>query len=488
MILVMLISLYTVRLTLSILGVEDYGIYSAVGGVVAAFTSLSAVLSGASQRFYSIEIGRGNAERIPVVFYSMIKVYLLAILMIFLIGFPIGYWFVGNHLNFPIERINAVYAIYATSFVSFLIALFASPFQALIIAKEDMNIYAYLGIIEVLLKLTNVFVLKTLDFDKLILYGLLLMFTQIIICLLYIGIVFKKYSEIRVSPKTERRLYKQIFTFSGWTLFGSVANMANIHGINILLNIFFGPIINAAYAIANQVSYAVNSFATNFFTAVKPGLMKTYASSDYNKMYGLLEFSSTVSFFLLFILILPICLEAEMILQIWLGSVGEYMVDFTILLLIYILILSMNNPITTIVQASGHVKKYYGIIDSFILLAIPTIILVLQYNLPPWSVLAINILYISLAHLIRVHMLCKLTGYTKKLYVTNVLFPIFRFSAISVFGCYLLKYLLQISSNSSIIVLPIYCLIIIVSGWYSILNQDLRKKIVLILNLKIHRK
>lgn len=488
MIMVMLISLYTVRLTLSILGVEDYGIYSAVGGVVAAFSSLSAVLSSASQRFYSIEIGRGNLEYIPIVFYSMIKVYLLVILAIFLIGCPIGYWFVGNYLNYPNERIDAVFTIYVTSFISFLIALFASPFQALIIAKEDMNIYAYLGIVEVLFKLLIVFILQSIDFDKLVLYGLLIMFIQIISCLLYIGITYKKYEEIRVIPRTDSKVYKQIFTFSGWTLFGSVANMVNIHGINILLNIFFGPIVNAAYAIANQITYAVNSFATNFFTAVKPGLMKTYASSDYDKMYKLLEMSSLVSFFLLFILILPICLEAEFILKIWLGTVGEYMVDFSVLMLIYILILSMNNPITTIVQATGRVKMYYGIIDSFILLSIPTIIFALQHNMPPWIVFIINILFLLFAHCIRIYLLYKLTGYTAKMYAVNILYPICRFSFISILGCYLFKYLLQDCSFTGLITLPIYCLIIIVTGWYSILNVNYRKKIKLMLNLKMHRK
>lgn len=487
MILVMVVSLYTVRLTLSILGVEDYGIYSAVGGVVAALSSLSAVLSGASQRFYSIELGDEKTAKIPTIFYTMIKVYLLVLLVILLVGGPVGLWFVCNYLNLPLERANVANVIYITSLFAFLSGLMASPFQGLIIAKEDMGIYAYVSIIEVFLKLTLVALLNHIDYDKLILYGILLMLSQMIVSLIYVSITFCKYKEIRVRPTTDKSIFKQIFSFSGWTLFGSIANVANLQGLNIILNIFFGPIANAAYAIGNQVTYAVNSFGANFFTAVKPGLMKTYAISDKKKMFELLEMSTKVSFLLLFIMVLPLCVEVKTVLTLWLGSIGEYMMQFTVLMLIYVLVLSLNNPITTIVQAAGEVKMYHGIIDTFSLLTIPLAILAFKIGAEPWTVFVINIIIFSIAQYIRMHLLYKITGYNKWTYVANILFPIFKLITISVPSCIIVNYFLIFESYMEIVRIPVECLIVIVVGWFSILSKDEQTKIMLIVKSKISK-
>lgn len=441
MFLIMSISLYTVRLTLKILGVEDFGIFGAIGGVVAAFASLSAVLSGASQRFYSLALGNERITEISTILYSMLKVYLVVIILIFCLAGTIGGWFVSNCLNYPVERAYAVYVVFYSSLLSFLLVLVASPFQALIIAKEDMGIYAYVSILEVLLKLALVFGLSFIDIDKLVLYGILLLLVQLIISLTYILAVFFKYDEIRTKPHTCSTICKEILTFSGWTLFGSLANMANVHGINILLNIFFGPIVNAAYAIGNQISYAVNSFAVNFFTAVKPGLIKSYASKDTKKMFSILELSSKFSFFLLFIMILPLCLEIDLVLKIWLGKVGVYMEEFSILMLLYILILNMNNPITTIIQAAGKVKLYHSIIDSFTLLSIPLIIVAIKLGIESWKVFFINIFIFVIAHIIRMQLLEYVTGYSKKVYFKKVLLPIGKLVIFSISICLALKLL-----------------------------------------------
>lgn len=487
MILVMLVSLYTVRLTLSVLGVEDYGIYSAVGGVVAALSSLSAVLSGASQRFYSIELGNEKSARIHIIFYTMIKVYLLVLLFILLVGGSVGLWFVCNYLNLPLERANVAYVIYITSLFAFLSGLMASPFQGLIIAKEDMGIYAYVSIIEVFLKLSLVALLNYIEYDKLILYGVLLMLSQMIVSLIYVSITFCKYKEIRVRPEIDKCIFKQIFSFSGWTLFGSIANVANLQGMNIILNIFFGPIANAAYAIGNQVTYAVNSFGTNFFTAVKPGLMKTFATSDKKKMFELLEMSTKVSYLLLLVMVLPLCIEVKIVLTLWLGTIGEYMMQFTILMLIYVLVLSLNNPITTIVQAAGKVKIYHGIIDTFTLLTIPLAILAFKLGAEPWTVFVINIFIFCLAQFIRMQLLYKITGYNKMTYVANILIPIFKLILISAPSCIVVRYFLQFDSYMDIIRIPIECLIIIIVGWFSILSKDEQTKIMLIVKSKISK-
>lgn len=488
MLLVMFVSLYTVRLTLSILGVEDYGIYSAVGGVVAALSSLSAVLSGASQRFYSIELGNEEPARIHIIFYTMIKVYLLVLLVILLVGGPIGLWFVCNYLNIPLERVNVASIIFITSLFGFLSGLMASPFQGLIIAKEDMGIYAYVSIIEVFLKLSLVALLKYIDFDKLILYGILLMLSQMIVSLIYVSITFCKYKEIRVRPATDKSIFKQIFSYSGWTLFGSIANVANLQGMNIILNLFFGPIANAAYAIGSQVTYAVNSFGANFFTAVKPGLMKTYATSDKEKMLELLEMGTKVSTLLLLVMVLPLCVEVKTVLTLWLGSIGEYMMQFTVLMLIYVLILSLNNPITSIIQAAGKVKMYHGLVDTFTLLTIPLAILAFKLGAEPWTVFVINILVFSIAQFIRMQLLYKITGYNKMTYVTNILVPIFKLILISFPSCIVVKYFLHFESYMTIIRIPIECLIVIIVGWLSILSKDEQNKIMLIIKSKIYKK
>ena len=487
MFLIMSISLYTVRLTLKILGVEDFGIFGAIGGVVAAFASLSAVLSGASQRFYSLALGNERITEISTILYSMLKVYLVVIVLIFCLAGTIGGWFVSNCLNYPIERAYAVYVVFYSSLLSFLLVLVASPFQALIIAKEDMGIYAYVSILEVLLKLALVFCLSFIDIDKLVLYGILLLLVQLIISLTYILAVFFKYDEIRTKPHTCNTICKEILTFSGWTLFGSLANMANVHGINILLNIFFGPIVNAAYAIGNQISYAVNSFAVNFFTAVKPGLIKSYASKDTKKMFSILELSSKFSFFLLFIMVLPLCLEIDLVLKIWLGKVGVYMEEFSILMLLYILILNMNNPITTIIQAAGKVKLYHSIIDTFTLLSIPLIIVAIKLGIESWKVFFINIFIFVIAHIIRMQLLEYVTGYSKKVYFKKVLLPIGKLVIFSISICLALK-LLPLYGMFTLCKIPLYCFFIMLLGWIFLLNQNERKKIKLVVANKFSKK
>ena len=485
MLFVMLVNLYTVRLTLKILGIEDYGIYSAVGGVVAAFSSLSAVLAGASQRFYSLELGKGSINSIHIVFYTIVKVYIITIVVFFLVAGPIGLWFVSDKLNIPPSRLTASCYIYITSFISFLASFAYSPFSAMIIAKEDMNIYAYISILEVILKLLMVFILQWVNFDKLVAYGVLLMVVFVFTSAAYIVITLYKYKELRVKPQTDTKIFKDVFSFSGWTLFGSFANMANLHGINIILNIFWGPIASAAYAIGNQVTYAVNSFGNNFYTAVRPGLIKTYASSERSKMDMIIEFSSKMVFFLLFVFIVPLCLETDFILTLWLGKIDQYMSIFTKLMLIYVLILSLNNPITTVIQASGNVKRYHGIIDSFTLLTIPLTLFAFNNGMSPWMAFIINIVIICLAHIIRIIMLRDTVGYPMLTYTKRVLAPIFFTVLTSLVFCLLIKFVL-LPNASSFLLIPIYVSQILIIGSFTLTNKVDRAKIIEITVSKLH--
>mgnify|MGYP003305026157 FL=1 len=360
----MAVSLYTVRIVLQTLTGEDYGIYSAVGGVVSTFAVVSNVLTNASQRFFSYEFGRnGNDYKGQSLFSTVFFTYLaLSIIVIFVLE-TAGVWFLQNKMTIPDGREDAAMLVFQFALLSFVFSLLTNPFQAMIIAKEKMGIYAYISIADVILKLLIVYCLRVIDFDQLKMYALLVAVVHIFVNMIYIAFCLKVAPESKISGKIDKTTLKSVTSYSSWTLFGALAGMCNTQGLNIVLNIFWGPIANAAYAISAQVSSAVTTFAGNFALAIKPPLIKSYAAEQYDNVIKLFYFGTKTTFLLMYMLILPIYICAPKLLSIWLGTVGDYMVDFVRLTLIYTLILTLSNPVTNIVQAAGKVKIYHCIVE-----------------------------------------------------------------------------------------------------------------------------
>jgi len=391
MLITMAVSLYTSRIVLNTLGVTDYGIYNVVGGVITMFGFLNSSMASATQRFLSFELGRKDYIQLGRVFSMSVNIHFFIALIILVLGETIGLWFVNTQMTIPAERMTAANWVYQFSILAFMVNVVSVPYNAAIIAHERMNVYAWVSIIEVSLKLLIVFMLQWFGFDKLKFYAVLIFIVSSIIRIVYGIYCNKNFSESKYQLFWDKALFNTLLNYAGWNLWGNAAGALCGQGVNILLNIFFGPAINAARGIAYAVSGAVNGFVANFQLAMNPQIVKSYAVNDLKYMHQLIFQGAKYSFFLLFALSLPILLETEIILKLWLKIVPEYTVIFTQLVIINILIDSISGPLMTAAQASGKIKLYQGVVGGLLLLILPLSYLFVKFGYPPQVTLYINI-------------------------------------------------------------------------------------------------
>jgi len=392
MLLTMGVSLYTVRVVLDTLGTVDYGLYNVVGGVVAMFAFLSGTMASASQRFFAFELGRNNPEQLKKTFSMTMNIYILIGVIILALAETIGLWFLNNKMTIPPERMDAAHWVYQFSILSFMMTMFTIPYNAAIIAHEEMKIYAWVSILEVILRLLIVYLLVVFSFDKLQLYAILVFAITTLITFIYRLYCKRKFEECTYSFYWNQRLFSEIATYSGWNLLGSMASIFKNQGVNIILNLFFDPVVNAARAIAYQLYTRINQFVTNFFTAVNPQLVKYYAAKEKEKMFDLIFKSAKLAFFLLFLITTPIILNTHFILTIWLKEVPPYVVLFTRLVLINALIDSLAMPLITSALATGRIKWYQITVGGTMLLNLPLSYVLLQNGLP-----AVTPFYVGIA-------------------------------------------------------------------------------------------
>lgn len=462
MALIMIMSLIGVRIVLKSLQFEDYGIYNAIAGVVTSLSFLTTVLANASQRYFAYSIGLKDERSLNSYLGIIIVVYVVISFLVIAIAESIGLWFVNNKMNFEESRMYEVNIVYQLSLLTFLFSLHSSPLLALIIAHEDMQYYSFISIIDGVLKLLVACLLFLFLSNRLIVYSALLTVVSLITFLLYYIIIRKKYPYIKFQFNWQGKSIKEIFSFSAWSCFGSVANIASHQGINILFNIFIGPIANASFAIANQVNAAVNTFSSSFFSSVRPGMIKSYANHDNDKLMRLYYFSTKMIFALLFIIILPLLTQTEFILGLWLGELSEYMVQFTQMMLVASLVLSLSLPMTTIIQATGNVKWYHLLTDGFIILSIILIYVVLKMRLGPIVALVVLILVYSIAHIIRLIVLNNQLHMRIKDYFFICIFPI---ALIFILNYNIVRYLSTIINFSPV---STFILIFIISTFLNI--------------------
>lgn len=355
MFLIMGVSLYTSRVVLSTLGVEDFGIYNVVGGIVTMFSFLNGCLSTATSRYITFELGRNDYERLSKVFNVALVVHVLLALIIVVLAETVGLWFFYKKMIIPEVRLNAAFYVYQISILTSFVSITQIPYDADVIARENMKIYAYVGIVEVFLKLTIVYMLVASPFDKLIYYALLLFFLQISKMLFMRFYCIRNYAESHIKVCKDVQLYKEIFKYAGSDMIGSISVMAQGQGINLLLNVFFGPVVNAARAVAYQVQGAVTQFSNNFMTAVRPQIIKSYAEGKLDNMWKLVVQSSCFSYYLMWLICFPLMLEANTILKFWLGQYPDHTVNFLILILVLCLIQTIKTPRVTIFHAMAKV-------------------------------------------------------------------------------------------------------------------------------------
>ncbi|RYF23466.1 MAG: lipopolysaccharide biosynthesis protein, partial [Flavobacteriales bacterium] len=383
MMLTMAVSLYTVRVVLNTLGVEDYGIYNVVGGIVTTFSFLSSTMASASQRFFAFELGRKDYVRLKNIFSISTTIYAGIAICIFLLAESVGLWVLNHKLIIPADRMDAANWIYQFSIFSFMLTIMTLQLDAIIMAREHMAFYAYVSIFEVVLKLAIVYGLVLFEMDKLKLYAVLTFFATLFIRLLYYLYCKKRFAETRYTFFWDKPLFKELVGYSGWNLFGTLTSITFNQGVNLLLNVFFGPAVNASRGIAYQINNAVASFSNNFYSAVRPQIIKSYAEDKVEQMVKLVFNTTRYSFYLLMLLSMPLLLATGFFLKLWLNIVPEHAEKFAQLTILFSLINLLQIPISTAVHATGKIKRYQFIIGIIMLLCLPMSYVALKLGSPP---------------------------------------------------------------------------------------------------------
>ena len=423
-ILILFVSLYTVRVVLRILGVEDYGIYNVVGGVVSMFGFLQGMLVGAIQRFFAYELGRNNFDRLNKYFNTSLWCFGIITIIVVILSETIGLWFVNTQLVIPENRVYAAQWVYHTSVLSFVFNLLMIPFNSIIISRERMKVYAFVGMADVVLRLLIVFVLTLFSFDKLQLYAILQCVLSFIHALFYIIYSRAEFPETRITGYYNRGMMKEVMSYSGWSLFGSLSSIVRSQGLNMLINIFFNPAVNAARGIAYQVNGVVNRFVANFSTAFRPQITKQYAAGERDNMMYLVFRSTRMCYYLVLFFFVPITLEAHYILQLWLDEVPEYTVVFVRLVLLIALVESIGSPIMATIQATGQIKWYQIIVGSLLLLNIPISYVLLRLGYPPQSTMIVGVVIALVSHIARIIFMRKQVDMSVRSYVIGPMFTI----------------------------------------------------------------
>lgn len=452
-IIVLVVSLYTSRVVLNTLGVEDYGIYNVVGGFVTMFSLLSSSLSNAISRFITIELGRGNIERLKNIFSTSVNVQIVIAILIGILLEIIGIWFLNHKMIIPENRIFAANIVMHCSIVTFMINLISIPYNSCIIAHEKMTAFAYISILETVLKLCSVLVLYINFFDNLIVYAVLIMLTSVLIRVVYGQYCSKRFQECHYTIKIEKPLLREMFSLASWNLLGSGASVLNNHGINVVVNMFFGVALNAARGIAVQVNGAIIQFVTNFTTALNPQITKSYAVGDYDRMRNLIYKGSRFSFYLLFLIAMPILIETPTILKLWLNVVPEYAVIFVRYTLVISLISVLTTSLFVVVMATGNIKKYQLVIGS---IALSTFLLTyLSYRLGAnVEITYVISIIIEVAILIaRLLIVNQLVDIGIRRYFTSVIFKVLLVVFSSAFFPLIFSYILQESMCNTMIIL-----------------------------------
>lgn len=428
MLVVILISLYTARIIINALGVEDFGIFSVVGGLIGFLGVLNGSLVSASQRFLSFELGKQEARNFNGVLNSLLLLFVLIGLLAAVVGLAFKDLLIDHILVFPAQKKDTVEWVYYFALSTFCANLLSIPYMASIVSHEKMAVFAYIGLFEAALKLCTAWALLYIDTDKLFLYGLLnLLVTIFLVCFYFV------YNMVGIK-ETKPRFYwnptvlKHLYAYTGWSLFGSVTSIFNLNGQAVLLNVFFGPVTNAAKAVADRINSIIASFSNNFYTAVRPQLIKKYAGGDTDGMLNLGYKTTKYSFFIMFIVSLPLIVFMQELLVLWLGAknVTPEMVLFVKLIIVFSLLNTFEQPVTVMIQATGMVRKYEVVVGMFTLLLLPLSYLAYKLGAPSHASILILIGLYSVAQFFRLQVARSQINLSYAVYMQIVVVPVIR--------------------------------------------------------------
>jgi len=471
MFILLFVSLFTTRIVLQLLGVSDFGIFNVVGGIVALSSFIINALSGGYQRFLNYEMGKSSESRIRSVFSNSIIIQIALSLIIFFLAESIGLWFLNTQMVFPPTRMYAVNTVYQLSIITFIANVFRTPYDALIIAHEKLNVFAYCSIFEVVGRLFLVLLVKYIAYDSLIVYSSFIFIPSLILLLFYIVYCHKSYIESHFNfTSVDRIMIKEMIEFTSWNLIGNLAYTMKSQGLNILLNLFFGTVINAARGVAFQISTALNRFVSNFQIAFRPQMIKSYAYGDTKKTLEMMYFMTKVSFILLAVICMPIFFEIDFVLSMWLGNnVPNYTAIFVKLLIITNCVDAFGAPISVVMHATGKVKKYQIFTSLVQLLILPISYVFLKLDYPPETVMYISLFFTIITQIVRLLVLkiyvhFSLKDYLQKIIfpiiVVTLLFPIFPIYIINNFSSSWLRFIFLSFIVEIVLIILIYVLII----------------------------
>ena len=429
---IMLVTLYTSRVVLNTLGVSDYGIYNVVGGVVAMFGFINASMSSATQRYITFALGKGDIADLRKIFSTALQIHVLIAALIVVLGETVGLWFMYTQMQIPADRMNAAFWVLQCSIVSSVVMIISVPYNADIIAHERMSAFAYISIIEAVLRLAIVYLLLAFSYDKLILYAFLTLAVQLLIRFCYSSYCNKHFPESKYRHVWDKFLFKEMTGFAGWGMFSSLSGILSGQGLNMLLNVFFGPVVNAARAVAVQVQNAILQFIGNFQMAINPQITKTYANGEMEDMHKLMFRSARFTFSLLFVVSLPVLFETNFILTVWLKTVPENTVIFLRIMICVSLLYPLSNPLIIANQATGQVRNFQFVSGLILLFILPVSYICLSFGLPAYSVFVVHFIMEFTTLFYRLRLLRSSINIRFIDYFKNVFFRVVLVVAISI--------------------------------------------------------
>lgn len=488
MIIIMIVTLYTTRVVLNVLGETDYGIYNIVGSVVISMVFIQNSLMSATQRFLSYEMGLKENGDVGRVFRSSLVLHLRFLLIIFVLLETVGLWFLNKVLDIPPDRLYAANIVYQFSILTFALNLVRIPYNSIIISYESMNIYAILSIIEAFLKLSIVIALKYWGDDKLILYGILVCAITFIINSLYISYCRKNYNtETRFTLHGDKETVKKLQSFLGWNLLGGVTGVATNEGPNYFMNYYLGVTVNAAMGIAKQVSGAVYQFASNFQSAFNPQIVKAYAAEEKDYLYSLISKTSLLSFYLLFIVAFPVIICADYIFELWLVNVPQYTVVFCILIILSQFISALSGPLWMVAHATGDIKSYQITISILGLLVLPASYFILVNHYPPYYILVVQVFLNIAIYAYRLWFARKKVGLSIRRYLKDVVIKSFCLTLLIIPVPFFLSIKAEgLWQNIGVIVCSVLLSIVVIYLWG--LDKDTKQDISTFIASKIQNR
>lgn len=473
MLIQLIVGLYTTRIVLHSLGPSDYGIYNVVGGIMIIINVLNTSISVGTQRFMTVELGTGNISKLNKVYINSVNIHLLLSLLFFILAETIGLWFFNNKLNIPTGRELAALWTYQCVVLGTISIIATVPDYADIVAREKFSFFALVTLADVGLNLIVAFLINFVHCDKLIFYSTAYFVIVVLSRFAYKLYTRRMFDEARYKFTIDIPLVKEMIYFSGWNLFSNFSTVLMTQGINILLNFFFNPIVNAARGIAVQIQSVVNRFASNFQIAFNPQIIKSYASNDLYYMKNLITRACRFSYFLLFSISLPIIFEAETILNIWLKEVPEYTSIFVKLILCTSIVDSMSNPISTAVNATGKIRVFHLVLTILQISCLPIGYIILKMGMPSYSVFVLCLLITVIAAFARIMILCDVLNLKLSMFAYNVLFRCLLVSSPPIFVIAILKqYCYGCLLSSIVIMLFSFTLAVLSSFIFGLTNNE----------------